>query len=116
MLQINIQGIEYSLANTLRVAYKVQGCNNHKPYSQVFKEVGDATLEKQIEVLFCAFQVANPNVPMKFQTFLDHYLDNYTLRDVLAQVKEVVEGIMGKDEDEDKTENSEDTESNSEGN
>lgn len=99
MLNVTIQGTEYSLANTLRVAYKVQSCNNHAPYSKVFKDIGDATLEKQIEVIFCAFQVANPNVAMKFQTFLDHYLDNYSLREVLAQVKEIVEGIMGKDEE-----------------
>lgn len=111
MLTVTIQGTEYSLANTLRVAYKVQGCNNHKPYSQVFKDIGDATLEKQIEVLFCAFQVANPDNKLKFQDFLDHYLDNYTLRDVLAQVKEVVEGIMGKDEDEDNSESTTDTDS-----
>lgn len=116
MLTVNIQGTEYSLANTLRVAYKVQGCNNHKPYSQVFKEVGDATLEKQIEVLFCAFQVANPESKMKFQEFLDHYLDNFSLRDVLAQVKEVVEGIMGKDEDEETSDNNTTADTESEGN
>lgn len=101
MLTITIRGTEYSLASTLRVAYKVQGCNNHKSYSQVFQDIGEATIEKQIEVLYCAFQVANPDANIKFQEFLDTYLDNYTLRDVLAQVKEVVEGIMGKDDSED---------------
>lgn len=100
MLKVNIHGTEYDLANTLRVAYKVQGCNNHAPYSQVFKDIGDATLEKQIEVLFCAFQVANPKASIKFQDFLDYYLDNHTLRDVLDQVKEIIQGIMGSDEDE----------------
>lgn len=110
MLTVNIQGTEYPLATSLRVAYKVQGCNNHAPYSQVFEEIGEATLEKQVEVLFCAFQVANPNVLMKFNTFLDHYLDNFTLREVLSQLKLVVEGIMGKEEEQQSGEATEPTE------
>lgn len=99
MLNVIINGTEYALADTLRVAYRVQGQNNHKPYSKVFEEIGEAPLEKQIEILFCAFQVANPNAPVKFQQFLDYYLDNYKLRDVLAQVKEVIKGIMGPEDD-----------------
>lgn len=31
-----IKGIEYPLAANLRVAYKLQGSNNHKPYTQIF--------------------------------------------------------------------------------
>ena len=111
MLSVKINGTEYSLANTLRVAYKVQGCNNHKPYSQVFQDIGDATLEKQIEVLFCAFQVANPNVVMKFDTFLDYYLDNVNLRGVMAQVSEVIKGIMGEEETSEDSASSENTNS-----
>ena len=34
-----INGTEYSLGTTLRVAYKVQGQHNHKPYTEVFQLV-----------------------------------------------------------------------------
>lgn len=92
---ININGVEYSLATTLRVAYKVQGQHNHKPYSKVFSEIGDMTLEEQVGILFAAFQVANPEVKMNQQQFLDYYLDHYNLKVLLDQVKEVIQGVMG---------------------
>ena len=92
---VTINGADYSLATTLRVAYKVQGQHNHKPYSKVFSEIGDMTLEDQIGILFAAFQVANPEVKMSQEQFLNHYLDNYNLKVLMDQVKEVVQGIMG---------------------
>ena len=92
---VTINGADYSLATTLRVAYKVQGRHNHKPYSKVFSEIGDMTLEDQIGILYAAFQVANPEVAMKQDQFLNHYLDNYNLKVLMDQVKEVVQGIMG---------------------
>lgn len=103
---ININGTEYPLATTLRVAYKVQSCNNHASYTKVFEQIGDAPLEKQIELLYCAFQVGNPESKMKFQEFLDAYLDNYDLRSMLSHIKSVVEGIMGPDLDKKNTESS----------
>lgn len=97
-MTVEINGVTYELATTLRVAYKVQGQHNHKPYSKVFSEIGDMTLEEQIGILFAAFQVANPGNLMKQQDFLDYYLDHYTLKTVMNQVKEVVQGIMGVDD------------------
>lgn len=94
-----INGTDYPLATTLRVAYKVQGQHNHKAYSKVFAEIGDMTLEDQIGILFAAFQVANPEVKMTQQQFLDYYLDNFNLKVVMDQVKEVIQGIMGVDPD-----------------
>ena len=98
-----INGVEYPLATTLRVAYKIQGQHNHKPYSKVFSEIADMHLEEQIGILFAAFQVANPEVKMTQQQFLDYYLDNYTLKDVMDQVKDVVQGITGMTDNEPKT-------------
>lgn len=94
-MTVCINGTEYTLATTLRVAYKVQGQHNHKAYSKVFSEIGDMTLEEQIGILFAAFQVGNPESNMKQQAFLDYYLDNFNLKVILDQVKEVIEGIMG---------------------
>lgn len=91
---------EYPLATTLRVAYKVQGQHNHKPYTEVFQSIGDMTLEDQIAILFASFQCGSPNdldvQRIRQQEFLDFYLDNYTLQDVMNQLKEVIEGIVGK--------------------
>lgn len=103
-MTVCINGVDYALATTLRVAYKVQGQHNHKAYSKVFAEIGDMTLEDQIGILFAAFQVANPEVRMTQQQFLDYYLDNHNLKVVLDQVKEVIQGIMGvEDADVDQT-------------
>lgn len=93
-MQTVIKGTTYELATTLRVSYRVQGMNNHKPYSEVFAGLGEMVLEKQIEVLYCAFDVANPGV-MKSSEFMDYYLDNFNLGDLMDQIKGVVEGIMG---------------------
>lgn len=92
---VSINGVDYPLATTLRVAYKVQGQHNHKAYSKVFAEIGDMSLEEQIGILFAAFQVANPEVKLTQSQFLDHYLDTYNLKVLMDQVKEVIQGIMG---------------------
>ena len=100
MLTVKFKGNEYPLATTLRVAYRIQGQHNHKPYTEVFQSIGDMTLEDQIAILFAAFQCGSPNdldvQRIKQQEFLDFYLDNYTLQDVMNQLKEVIEGIVGK--------------------
>ena len=41
MVTTTINGVDYELATTLRVAYKVQGQHNHAPYSKVFSEISD---------------------------------------------------------------------------
>lgn len=94
-----ISGVEYPLATTLRVAYLVQGQHNHKPYAEVFKDIGDMTIEDQIGIIYCAFKCANADstVVISKQSFIDYYLDNFTLKEVLNQLQEIVKGIMGED-------------------
>lgn len=100
MVTVIINGQEYELATTLRVAYKVQGQHNHKAYSKVFSDVGDMTLEDQIGILFCAFQIANPAVKMTQVDFLNYYLDHFKMKEVLDQLKQVIQEVMGvEDED-----------------
>lgn len=95
-----INGQTFELSTTLRVAYKVQGCHSHKPYTEVFENLGKMPLEQQIEILFVAFQDANPEVATTFnkKAFLDYYLENYRLKQVMSQLQGVVQGIMGDDE------------------
>lgn len=99
-MTVVINGAEYELATTLRVAYKVQGQHNHKAYSKVFSELGDMPLEDQIGILYAAFQVGNPMSKMSRDEFLNYYLDTYNLKVMMDQVKEVIQGIMGVDPDE----------------
>lgn len=96
---VNIMGTEYPLATTLRVAYKVQGQNSHKPYSEVFSQLDSMPIEKQVGILYAAFEVANPTAIFEVtqQKFLDWYLDNYNVSIIMAQLKEVIGGILGKD-------------------
>lgn len=97
MITIKLKDREYNLASTLRVAYKVQGQHNHAPYSKVFEKLGEMTLEEQIDILYAAFEVANPDEAkfINHKVFLDEYLDNYTLSEVMNQLQEVIKGIMG---------------------
>ena len=108
MVTTIINGVEYTLATTLRVAYKVQGEHNHKAYSKVFADIGDMCIEDQIGILFCAFQVGNPDNIMQKKTFVDYYLDNMNLKQIMDQLKAVIQEITGFEdipEDTDKPQN-----------
>ena len=98
MVTTIIDGVEYPLATTLRVAYQVQGQHNHKAYSKVFADIGDMTIEDQIGILFCAFQVGNPDVPMLKQAFINYYLDHMNLNQIMDQLKAVIQEITGFEE------------------
>ena len=108
-----INGQEYELSTKLIVAYKIQGCHNHKPYLEIFQDVAKMTLERQIEILFVAFQVANPEIARTFnqQAFLTYYLENFNLKLVMKQLQAVIKGITGEDDPAE-----DDTQSNTEGN
>ena len=105
-----IDGQEYPLATTLRVAYMVQGQHNHKPYTEVFKGIGDMTVEDQIGIIYAAFCCANPSVQdiktgkmrpqFTREEFQNYYLDNYNLKDLMDQLQEVIKGIMGTTDEE----------------
>lgn len=109
-----INGQTFNLATTLRVAYNVQGQHNHKPYVEIFQDIGNMPIEQQINILFAAFEVANPEVAKTFNkgSFLNYYLDNFDLSVVMDQLQGVVKGILGED---DKTAEDEETEGESTG-
>lgn len=97
-LTVTINGSEYAMATTLRVAYKIQGQHHHAPYTEVFQKVGEMTVEDQIGILYAAFQCANPNSPITRQAFQDCYLDNYNLKALMAHINAVIKGVMGEPE------------------
>lgn len=94
-----MNGTSYELATSLRVAYNIQGKHNHKPYSKVFAEIGDMPIERQIEILYAAFEIKNPEVAkeLQFKGFLNYCLDNYDLGAIMSYMEGVIEGIMGKE-------------------
>lgn len=98
-LSIEINGTEYELSTKLRVAYMVQGQHNHKPYSDVFREVGDMCLEDQIGIVYCAFKCANPLAANQInqKAFEDYYLDNYKLGHLIQQINDIIRAIMGEE-------------------
>lgn len=107
-MNIIIRDVEYELATTLRVAYNIQGQHNHKPYSEIFEQVGEMGIEDQVGIIWAAFQAANPDMSKIIGRtgFTDDYLDRYNLTDLMNHLKGVVEGILGKSMD-DKQEQSE---------
>ena len=113
MATININGNEYKLACNLRVAYALQNQHNHEAYSSILSRVGEMPLEQQIDVLYVAFQIANPEDAKSFtremfRTYiLDH--DEFNAYVILQLIKSVIAGILGRDlstEDEATTESS----------
>lgn len=92
-MTINYKGNEYQLAETLRVAYRIQSLNGHKAYTKVFQEMADMPLEKQVEILYAAFDIANPGVATK-QDFLDYYLDNYGMDTFMELLEQLMDAIM----------------------
>ena len=97
MLSINLFGQEYALSNKLRVAYRVQGQHDHKPYTEVFSGVGDMPIEDQIGIIYESFWCANPEARDKIsrQQFLEEYLDKYDVKALMEQLREIIQGIMG---------------------
>ena len=105
MLSINLFGQEYALSNKLRVAYRVQGQHDHKPYTEVFSGVGDMPIEDQIGIIYESFWCANPEARDKisrqqFLDFVEENLDKYDVKSLMEQLREIIQGIMGvKDDD-----------------
>ena len=99
MLAITIRGNEYELATTLRVAYNIQGQHNHRSYIEIFEDIDKMTLEQQIGIVYASFQAANPDSSklIKQSDFLNEFLDNYNLTELMKYVKDIIAGIMGKD-------------------
>lgn len=98
-INVKIGEKEYTLATTLRVAYILQGMNNHKSYLDIFKEIDKLPLEKQIEFMYAAYTVATPEAISKDE-FLNICLDNLNLSDVMKYIKDIISGITGKNIDE----------------
>ena len=100
MLTINLNGNEYPLACNLRVAYVLQNQHNHESYSSILSRVGEMPLEQQIDVVYAAFQIANPETAKTFTRemfrmyVLDH--DEFNASVILSIIKDIISGILGK--------------------
>lgn len=100
-LYIKLNGIEYPLATNLRVAYLLQQQHNHEAYSSILSRVGDMPLEQQLDLIYVAFQVANPDTAKTFtrEMFRTYIFDNaeFTASVILNLIKGIIAGILGKD-------------------
>lgn len=100
MLTLTINGTEYELAATLRVAYKAQGEHNHKSYMEVFQSIPEMTIEQQIKIIYIAFAIKNAEeakTDLKWTNFLDYMLDNSTAGEVLELLNDITGKILGED-------------------
>ena len=101
MVTIKLNGSEYTLACTLRVAYELQNQHNHAAYSKILSEVGNMPLEQQLDFLYIAFRIANPEVAKTFtkEMFRLYILDNeeFNASVIVDMLKGVISGIMGKE-------------------
>lgn len=101
-LKIEINGKEFPLAATLRVAYKIQGQHGHKSYMEVFREMETMTVEQQIGMLWAGFEVANPEEAKNItQTgFLNYCLDNLDLGDLMEKLSALSQTMLGRGDEE----------------
>lgn len=104
-IEMRLGDEEYTLATNLRVAYVIQAYNNHKSYIDVFKGLSEATIEKQLEMLYAAFIVANGKHVMDKNAFCDKCFDYLDVATVMDLIKQIIEGITGKTIDEAHPEN-----------
>lgn len=101
MATIQINGMEYQLARNLRVAYMLQNQHNHEAYSTLLAKIGDMPIEQQIDFLYIAFQVANPDEAKRISKdmFRICILDDntFTVTKLMELVMDIISGILGKD-------------------
>ena len=101
MATIQINGMEYQLARNLRVAYMLQNQHNHEAYSTLLAKVGDMPIEQQIDFLYIAFQVANPDEAKRIskEAFRICILDdnNFNVTKLMELVMDIISGILGRD-------------------
>lgn len=97
MVNLILNGKEYTLATNLRVAYNVQNQHNHKSYMEIFQTIDSMSLEDQIGILYEAAKVGSESVPSK-QDFLTEYLDapETNVSEMMGILKQIFEGILGK--------------------
>lgn len=95
-LTIKVMGTEYPLKTTLRVAYEIQKANGHKPYAEIFEGFGSMVLEKQLEMLYISFKLANPDVAntITLTKFCDDMYDNMGLSIIMDKLHNLIDGIM----------------------
>lgn len=92
-MKLTIKETEYTMATSLRVAYKIQSAQGHKPYMDIFRSIGSLPIESQLKILYCSFSIANPNTFNETQ-FIETLLDNFNLDQVMNLLGELIEGIM----------------------
>lgn len=100
-IYMNVLGEERELATTLRVAYKIQETNDHKSYVEVLSGIDTMPVEKQLDILYAAFECANPILAKEItrNKFRDYCLDNLNLQDMMGLLQKVIYGIMGKSDE-----------------
>lgn len=98
---ITLNGTDYTLATNLRVAYLLQQQHNHEAYSSILSRVGEMPLEHQLDLIYTAFQVANPDVAKTFtkEMFRCYIFDHeeFTASVIIKLIKGIIAGILGKD-------------------
>lgn len=113
MVTMKLNGIEYNLATNLRVAYLLQNQHNHESYSSILSRVGDMPLEQQLDLIYVAFQVANPDTAKTFtkEMFRTYIFDSdeFTATTILNLIRDIIAGILGKDLSDTEETTSEDT-------
>ena len=104
-LFLTINEVDYPLATSLRVAYVVQGQHNHKPYTEIFQNVGNMTVEEQIDIIYASLKVANPELAMTMssQKFLNWALDNMPFKKMQLLVGAILKRILDADDSADET-------------
>ena len=96
MAKIKFQGEEYELSSKLKVAFLIQKAFNHKPYTEVFRDIGNLGIERQIEIIWLAFKEENPEVALglNLAKFQEGLFEDSNVTYIYEALTGVIEGIM----------------------
>lgn len=94
-MTIEIDGKEVVLSTKLRSAYYMQSLFNHKPYMDIFKDVGTMSIQEQIKVLYAAYHCGGEDQKLTAKEFEDKLLDTFELSDLLSALSTFAEAMMG---------------------
>jgi hypothetical protein len=93
---ITVDGITTPLSTKLRVAYEIQRQFGNKPYMDVFKEIGNKSIEQQIKFVYTAYVQGlkdTGQTALPLNIFTECLLDNFSIMQIVDCIQAIIEGI-----------------------
>lgn len=94
MVQVEIAGKTYELADTLRVVYSIKDITGAKSLKEALQSLTALDVDDQIKLLFAAYKANKSNPEMSQEEFKDLILDNCGVFAIVDMVNDLANGLM----------------------